>query len=172
MKRIILPVLILCLMLALGACGAPATVNTAAGEFETSQDTMATIEDGHGNALAASPGNILLVIYLKPADGNGVTEDEACNYFYSGSRVVVGGQNYDMKCISLEKAGGRVRYGLVFDIVNSGYSDQNKPDAVLQLPDSMPQTTPEPTATPLPAPVVTTAPALPTESAEASPTDT
>ena len=56
MKRNILPVLILCVILALGACAAPETVKTAAGEFETSQDTMATINDGHGNALAASLG--------------------------------------------------------------------------------------------------------------------
>jgi hypothetical protein len=173
MKRKILSVFLLCVILAIGACGAPATVKTAAGEFETSQETMATLDDEHGNALAASPGNILLVIYLKPAKDNQVTEDAAYSYFYSGSRAVVGGQIYDMECLSLEKAGDKVRYGLVFDIANNGYTDQNKPDAVLQLPDSIPETTPKPTATPIPTSVVTpVSTPTPTISSEASPTPT
>jgi hypothetical protein len=171
MKRNILLALILCTILSFGACGAPNSVSTAVGDFEMSQDTLMTIEDGHGNALAASPGNILLVVYFTPARNNMVTEDEACSFFYSGSKAAVGGQIYDMECISLEKSGGKVKYGLVFEIANNGYSDQNKPDVELQLPDSPPQPTPEPTATPIPTPVVTPVPTpAPTVSAEVSPT--
>jgi hypothetical protein len=171
MKRNILLVLILCVIFALGACGAPPVVNTAAGEFETSQDTMATLQDDHGNAIAASPGNTLLVVYLTPADSNKITEDEAYNYFYSGTKAQVDGQIYDMKCMSLEKIGGQVRYGLVFDIANSGYNDQNKPEVQLSMPQSMPEITPEPTATPIPAPVITPSSSqVPVISPEESPT--
>lgn len=155
MKRNILLALILCVILALGACGAPPAVQTAAGEFVTSQATMDSIKDDHGNELNASEGNTLLVVYMTPADDNKITEDEAYNYFYSGTKVVVDGEMYDMKCISFEKAGGKVRYGIVFDIADKGYSDQNKPEVQLSLPQSLPQITPEPTATPIPAPVIT-----------------
>lgn len=167
----ILLALILCVMLLLAACAAPDTVSTAAGEFETNQDVMATIEDGRGNALAASRGNILLVVYLTPAKGNMITEDEACAYFYSGTKALVDGQIYDMKCISLEKVGGRVRYGLVFDIANNGYSEQNQPkDVSLSPPQSVPQKTPQPTATPIPTPVMPASSPIPAASVEVSPT--
>ncbi len=169
MKRTILPVLIFCVILALAACGAQKAYPTAIGDFETDQETMLTMEDDHGNALAASPGKILLVIYLTPAEGNEVNEDQACAFFYSGSKVAVGGQIYDMKCISLEKVGAKVRYGLVFDIANNGYTEQNKPEPVLQLPQSVPQITPEPTATPIPTPVTVVPTTTPAESSEASP---
>lgn len=171
MKRNILLVLILCVILALGACGAPKTVSTAAGEFEMSQETTVAITDDHNNALAASPGNTLLVVYFTPAKDNMVTEDEACAFFYSGTKAAVDGQIYDMECISLEKAGAKVKYGLVFEIANNGYTDQNKPDVELQLPLTIPQKTPEPTGTPIPTPVATPTPTpIPTVSAEASPT--
>jgi hypothetical protein len=177
MKRNLLLVLIICVILALGACGARPVVETAAGKFETSQATMDKITDGYGNELNASEGNKLLVIYLTPADDNIVTEDDAYNYFYSGTKAQVDGQVYDMKCISLEKVGEKVRYGLVFEIVNNGYNDQNKPVVQLSPPQSLPQLTPKPTATPLPAPTVSSVPTPtltvdPEESPEESPEET
>ncbi len=170
MKRNILIILIFCAMLALGACGAAQAYPTAIGDFESDQDTMAAIEDDHGNAFAASPGNILLVIYLTPAEKNDVTEDQACAFFYSGSKAKVDEQVYDMKCLSLEKVGNKVRYGLVFEIANNGYTNKNKPVPVLQLPNVVPQATPKPTATPIPTPVISVPTTTPSVSGEAGPT--
>lgn len=167
MKRNILLVIILCLGLTLGACAAPKTVPTAVGEFEMSLDTMTDIKDDHGNSLEAAPGNTLLIVYFTPAKDNNVTEDQAYAFFYSGSKAEVGGQVYDMKCIALEQVGGKLRYGLVFEIADNGYSDQKKPDVSLQLPQSVPEPTPDPTATPIPTAEVTP---IPTIDGEVSPT--
>lgn len=167
MKKNILLVLILCVILAFGACAAPRTTPTAIGEFELSQDTKATIDDPQGNVVEAAAGNILLVVYFTPAKDNNVTEDQAYAFFYSGTKAIVDGQAYDMKCLVFEKTGGKLRYGTVFEIPDNGYSDQKKPAFDLQIPQAVPEVTPKPTATPIPTPVATPTPDV---SAEASPT--
>lgn len=167
MKKIALLIVVLCM--ALAACAAPPTVSTPLGKFEYSQETMASIEDDQGNSLAAAAGNTLLVVYMTPDKDTSVTEDQAYSYFYNGTKATVEGQAYDLKCIALEKTGGKLRYGLVFEVKDNGY-DKKQPDVSLALSQSAPAASTEPVATDAPAPSESAAPsAIPTTNADVSP---
>lgn len=172
MKRLTLFVLMVCLTL-LAACAAPPTVKTSVGEFEMSQEVMDGIEDEHGNSLKPAEGNALLVVYVTPAKGNNATEDEVQAFFNSGTQVIIENESYDLNCMAFEKTGGRLRYGLVFEVPDKGY-ETKQPDFQLSIPQSAPVKTAAPTATPGATPaesITTTAPetdASPTASTETS----
>lgn len=164
MKKFALLIALLCL--ALTACAAPPTVDTPIGKFEYSQEVMASIEDDQGNGLTAATGNTLLVVYMTPDKDANVTEDQAYSFFYNGTKATVEGQSYDLKCMSLEKAGGKVRYGLVFEVKDNGY-DKKQPDVTLSVPQSLPEPSEEIAA---PAPSEAASPAsIPTTNPDAGP---
>ena len=172
MKKLALLIALVCL--ALAACAPPMTVDTPLGKFEYSQETMAAIEDDQGNSLTAAEGNTLLVVYMTPDKDSSITEDQAYSYFYNGTKASVEGQTYDLSCMSLEKAGGKVRYGLVFEVNDNGY-DKKQPDVTLMVPQSVPEQSEQPSASAVPdesassEPVQTTAPdTSPTESTAAN----
>lgn len=168
MKKLALLMVLVCL--ALAACAPPMTVDTPLGKFEYSQETMAAIEDDQGNSLTAAAGNTLLVVYMTPDKDSSITEDQAYSYFYNGTKASVEGQTYDLACMSLEKAGGKVRYGLVFEVKDNGY-DKKQPNVTLMVPQSVPEQQPSAPAdeTAGSEPVQTTAPdTSPTDSTAAS----
>jgi hypothetical protein len=108
---------------------------------------MASIKDDQGNSLAAAAGNTLIVVYMTPDKDSKVTEDQAYSYFYNGTKATVEGQSYDLTCIALEKAGGKLRYGLVFEVKDNGY-DKKQPDVSLSLPQSATEASTAPTEAP------------------------
>jgi hypothetical protein len=165
MKKFALLMILVCL--ALAACSAPPAVSTPLGKFEYTQETMAGIEDDQGNSLTAAAGNTLLVVYMTPDKDSSINEDQAYTYFYNGTQASVAGQTYDLKCIALEKSGGRLRYGLVFEITDNGY-DQKQPDVSLSLPESAPAVSAEPSAAADPSAAVSPA-EIPTTEPDASP---
>lgn len=165
MKRLVLLAFIICVALA-SACAAPPTISTPLGAFESSQKTLESIEDDHGNSLAAAEGNTLLVVYLTPAKDTQVTEDDVYAYFNSGTKCTIEGVSYGLECLAFEMEAGKLRYGLVFEIKDLGYENK-QPNVQLNLPQSVPEKTPAPTATSAP----TVAQPIPTTDAAASPTE-
>lgn len=173
MKRLALLAFVIFVALS-AACSAPATINTAIGEFEVGQEVMDKIEDEQGSSLAAADGNTLLVVYVTPAKGTDVTEDVVQSYFNGGTQAVIGNERYDLKCMAFEKTGGKLRYGLVFEVPDLGY-ESKKPDFQLSIPQSAPTPKASPEGTPAPSvsastePLATTTPETsPTESTDAS----
>lgn len=164
MKKFALLLVIVCM--ALAACSAPPTVTTPLGKFEYSQEIMSSIKDDQGNSLTAAQGNTLLVVYMTPDGKSNITEDQAYSYFYNGTKATVEGQSYDLKCIALEMAGGKVRYGLVFEVADNGY-DKKQPDVALFVPQSVPETSVQPSE----APTEAASPSdIPTTNPDVSPT--
>ncbi len=131
MKRKIFLVLAVCVILLFCACSAPEPLTTKLGDFRYKQEFTPSI----GEASAAQ-GNIYLVIYLTPQEGNDVTEDEAHEYFYSGTKAQVDEEIYDMYCLAFEKVDSQfVRFGLVFEVTDNGYADaKEQPPVSLILP--------------------------------------
>jgi hypothetical protein len=131
MKRKLFIVLIICIAFMLTACAAPEPIETALGTFEYEQVFTPTLGEE-----TASDGNTFLVIYLTPAEGNAVTIDEAQEYFHSGVKARVAGQEYDMTFVAYEKVDDSfVRYGIVFEIVDNDYENAKQmPETELVLP--------------------------------------
>lgn len=131
MKRKLLIVIIICLAFALAACAAPEPISTALGDFEYEQIFTPQL----GEEVAAD-GSIFLVVYLTPVEGNNVTEDDAQEYFYRGTRARVEAQEYEMAFLAYEKVDGSfVRYGLAFEVIDNDYENAKQlPETSLILP--------------------------------------
>jgi len=132
MKKFILVVLSLCMITAVfTGCGKSEPIATKLGEFEYEQVFTKTLGDE-----ASGEGNVFLVVYLTPAEGNEVTLDQAQEYFYDGTKARVAELEYDMSFLVYEKVDGEfLRYGLVFEIMDNDYENaKSHPDVTLILP--------------------------------------
>jgi len=158
MKKFLLILFALITAAAFTACSKPVIVSTALGDFECDEKVMDSIDGIGGSSLAAAPGNILLVLYLTPAKGNNVTMDQAGAFFFNGSTVTVNGQTYDMNCIAYEQSAGTIKYGLVFEIRDDGYSDAKLPIVSFTPPSALPTPKPAPKPAPTPTPEQTPVP--------------
>ena len=141
MKKIVLPLLLLCALISLCACSKPPVVQTAIGDFEFDQDINPSMEDDFDNELTAADGNTLLEVSLTPAEGNEATEDQAYAYFWSGTQAVVDENTYDMKVLIFEPVGAKICYKLIFEIAENGYDTKNQPTVRLNLPADVPAET-------------------------------
>jgi hypothetical protein len=121
----------LVMAIALGACSGPEPIETGIGSFTYEQKFMPEIDD-----LAAGEGNTLLVIYLTPAGGTAADLDAAKEYFYNGTQVELAGETYDFKALAYEKVDGSyIRFGLIFEVEDNGYSEEaEQPQVKLILP--------------------------------------
>lgn len=161
MKKLLIIIALLLVITSLASCAKPEIIPTVLGDFESSEKVMASIEGIGGSSLIADTGNILLVLYLTPVKDNNVTMDQAGVYFSNGSTITVEDTTYDMSCIAYEQSAGAIKYGLVFEIKDNGYTDNKIPSIEFSPPAALP--TPEPAATPVttqtpvPSPVATTA---------------
>ena len=158
MKKFLLILLALVTAAAFAACSKPVIVSTALGDFECDEKVMDSIEGIGGNSLTAAQGNVLLVLYLTPAKGNDVTMDQAGAFFFNGSKVTVNGETYDLSCIAYEQSAGTIKYGLVFEIRDDGYSDSKLPIVSFTPPSALPTPKPAPTPAPTSAPEQTPVP--------------
>jgi hypothetical protein len=167
MKKYFVFTILIIAILSFCACSKAEIVSTVLGDFEYSQTVQDNISDSQEvNTYTASAGNILLIVYLTPAKDNGVTMDQASEFFSSGSQAVVDSQTYDKVCLVYEKSGATLRYGLVFEITDNKYDNNHQPVVSnLILPTTLSTPAPETTAAPTLAP--TTAP---TDSSSASAT--
>ena len=131
MKRKLLIVIVICIAFLLTACATPEPITTELGDFEYEQIFTSQL----GEEVAAD-GNTFLVVYLTPVEGNGVTEDDAQEYFYRGTKARVETQEYAMAFLAYEKVDGSfVRYGLVFEVVDNDYENAKQlPETSLILP--------------------------------------
>ena len=132
MKKILLVALVIIMIMATAAgCSKPEPLSTNLGDFEYEQVFAKTL----GEETAAE-GNIFLVIYLTPAEGNQVTMDQAQEYFYSGVQTRVAEQEYDLSFLAYEKIDDDyLRYGLVFEVLDDDYENAKQmPEITLILP--------------------------------------
>jgi len=131
--RLLAAVAALAMAIALGACTGPEPIQTGIGSFTYEQKFMSEIED-----LKAGEGNTLLVIYLTPAAGTAADLDAAREYFYSGTKMELAGETHDLKVLVYEKVDGSyIRYGLIFEVKDNGYSDKaEQPQVKLILPQA------------------------------------
>ena len=132
-KKTNLLILIVCLVLLVTACAKAEPIVTEIGSFEYSQKFMPSIDD-----VTAAQGNILLVIYLKPAEGTTLDLDTAEDYFFKGTTATLAGATYDLKCLSYEKVDNAyVQVGLVFEVTDNNYEKTaEQPVVQLSLPSS------------------------------------
>ena len=127
--RLLLLVLAVCTVL-LGACQMPETVSIALGEFRYKQEITPDLGDA-----VASEGHTFLVVYLTPAKDTEVTLDDAHNYFYGGTQANIDGSIYDLYCLAYEQVDAKtIRFGLVFEIPDNGYTSTDMPAVELILP--------------------------------------
>ncbi len=132
MKKTLLVILAILMISTLAAgCSKSEPITTSLGDFEYEQVFTTTLSDE-----TAGEGNIFLVIYLTPAEGNEVTIDEAQVYFWSGVSARVAGVEYDMSFLAYEQVDGNfLRYGLTFEILDNDYENaKQKPEITLILP--------------------------------------
>ena len=132
-SRLLAVAVALVMAVALGACTGPEPIQTGIGSFTYEQKFMPEIED-----LKAGEGNTLLVIYLTPAAGTAADLDAAREYFYSGTKVELAEETYDFKALVYEKVDGSyIRYGLIFEVRDNGYSEEaEQPQVKLILPQT------------------------------------
>ena len=132
-SRLLAVAVALVMAVALGACTGPEPIQTGIGSFTYEQKFMPEIED-----LKAGEGNTLLVIYLTPAAGTAADLDAAREYFYSGTKVELAEETYDFKALVYEKVDGSyIRYGLIFEVKDNGYSEEaEQPQVKLILPQT------------------------------------
>lgn len=129
--------LAVCFSFSLAACAKAEPVETGIGSFDYSQTFMTSMrDDGTDTEKVPAQGHIFFVAYLTPADGNSVTIDQAQAYFLNGTKVVLAEQTYDMDCLAIEKLNATVRYGLVFEVVDAGYTEKDQPKIQLVLPSA------------------------------------
>ena len=132
MKKYLLVALVIVMVLAAAAgCSKAEPLSTSLGDFEYEQVFTKTLGDE-----TAGQDSIFLVIYLKPAEGNAVTMDEAQKYFYSGVQARVAGLEYDLSFLAYEKVDNSfLRYGLVFEVLDDNYENAKQlPEVTLILP--------------------------------------
>lgn len=131
MKRKLLVVIIICIAFLMAACAAPEPITTSLGDFEYEQIFTRSLGEE-----TASEGNTYLVVYLTPVEGNGVTIDDAQEYFYGGVSVRVDTQEYTMAFLAFEKVDESfVRFGLVFEVADNDYENAKQlPETSLVLP--------------------------------------
>ncbi len=132
MKKNLLVVLVIIMVLAaFTGCSKAEPLSTSLGDFENEQVFTKTLGED-----TAGEGNIFLVIYLKPAEGNNVTMDDAQKYFYSGVQARVAGLEYDLSYLAYEKVDDSfLRYGLVFEVMDNDYENAKQmPEVTLILP--------------------------------------
>ena len=129
--RNILLVVAASVVMLLCACSEAEPVVTDIGSFQYEQKFMTQIGD-----TTAAEGNTLLVIYLTPVDEVSVDLTAAKDYFYNGTQVVLADETYDFKCLAYEKIDNSyIRYGLVFEVKDNGYSEETEQPVVeLRLP--------------------------------------
>lgn len=125
-----------CLCLLLAACGEVKPLETAIGSFDYGQTFMSALESEGVDTAAPTQGNIFLVVYLTPVEGEAVTLDTAEEYFLRGTSAVLAGQTYPLYCLAFERIDGAAeRFGLVFEVAAAGYADAaEQPTIQLLLP--------------------------------------
>ncbi len=116
---------------AASGCSKAEPLSTSLGDFEYEQVFTKTLGEE-----TAGEDSIYLVIYLKPAEGNAVTMDQAQEYFYSGVQARVAGLEYDLSFLAYEKVDESfLRYGLVFEVMDDNYENAKQmPEVTLILP--------------------------------------
>jgi|AGTN01.1.fsa_nt_gi hypothetical protein len=137
MKKILLPLLI-CAILALGACAQAEEIQTQVGNYTVSHGFETEITTNSGETVTAGEGNILLVVTLTPEEGVTPNLDQADDYFMNGTKATLDGQAYDITCVVYERknAGDTViKCRLVFEVTDNGYADAaEKPKVEITLP--------------------------------------
>ncbi len=132
MKKYLLVALVIIMVLTAAAgCSKADPLSTSLGDFEYEQVFTKTLGEE-----TAGEDSIYLVIYLKPAEGNAVTMDQAQEYFYSGVQARVAGLEYDLSFLAYEKVDESfLRYGLVFEVMDDNYENAKQmPEVTLILP--------------------------------------